>query len=152
MRRAAAAVLLALIGGCGGGDPERADIPVRRGPPPDHVVPQRPVAAGPRLVEAAPEWVREFCDEVVRRSDLLCPSVVPAGFASVGLPPERPTRRGYTLTGADGWRIEARVSFHGPPLRRAQARGGALRWRRYAISGPARPAGLRAVARGMTRG
>lgn len=154
--RFAAAALLgaALLGGCGGGSdaPPREDIPVGRGAPPDHVVPARPVAAGPAEVEVAPEWVREFCAEVARRSDLLCPRVVPAGFSSPDLPQEQPTRRGYTLLGAGGWSISADVARKGPALAEARVAEGALRWRRYAIAGPGTARQLRAIARSMGRG
>ncbi|HEX8122527.1 MAG TPA: hypothetical protein VF549_14810 [Solirubrobacteraceae bacterium] len=148
MRRGAfaSAFVAAALAGCGGSD---ADAPRAV---PDHEVPQRPVATGPGLVEPAPEWVREFCAEVARRSDLACPRVVPAGFAALDLPQERPAARGFTLRGAGGWTISGRARLDAPALSKARVTGGSLRWGHYAIRGPGSPRQIRAVARGMTRG
>ncbi|HEV2813609.1 MAG TPA: hypothetical protein VGW10_10180, partial [Solirubrobacteraceae bacterium] len=158
----ARAATLATLGtvawaGCGGGDPE----PERPAAEPDHVIPARPLAAGPRLVEPAPEWVRAFCAEVVRRSELGCPGVVPAGFTALDLPQEQPTARGYVLA-AIGWQIRGGAARRGPPLAAARiATGGdgtlTLRWGRYVIATDGRASErlerqIRAVAAGMTRG
>jgi hypothetical protein len=145
-----AAVVLAGCGGSDSGAPRATPVPL--GKPPDHKPPQRPVATGPGLVEPAPGWVREFCAEVVRRSDLACPSAVPAGFAALDLPQERPTSRRFTLRGEEGWVIEGRASRRAPALAASRVQRGTLRWSHYAITGPGSPRQLRAVARGMTRG
>jgi hypothetical protein len=154
------ATAASFAGGCGGDAraPSPPEAPVR---PPDHVVPQRPLATGPRLVEHAPEWVQAFCAEVERRSGLGCPRSVPSGFASVDLPQERPSRRGFTLVGSYGWTIRGDARARGPRLAaarvRARGEGIVLRWSRYAIAversaGPRLQRQVRAVARSIGRG
>jgi hypothetical protein len=152
----------ALGAACGGSSDPRPSTAPARAAPPDHVIPQRPLAAGPRLVEPAPGWVEEFCAEVVRRSDLGCPTLVPAGFAQPDFPPERPTARGFTLLGADGWSIEGDRRRRGGRLAAARVEQAGdvavLRFGRYVLAAPAGDDAarvrrqLRAVARGMSRG
>ncbi len=152
----------ALAAACGGSSEPAPSTAPPQAAPPDHVIPQRPLAAGPQLVEPAPGWVKDFCAEVVRRSDLGCPAVVPAGFAQPDFPPERPTARGFTLVGADGWTIEGSRLHRGGRLAAARVEQAGdvavLRFGRYVLAAPAGDDDarvrrqLRAVARGMRRG